>query len=94
MVLVDEPRVQNQALGQLGSRRSPSYVVMTLNRVGFPFVYAPRQPPDHPDFRFEWRNDLSISRGVDNLRCIFVASRTRLDSPALVTLLDAPPTIS
>jgi SAM-dependent methyltransferase len=90
MVMVDEPRVQNQALGQLGSRPSPGYVVMALNRVGFPFVYAPREPPDHPDFRFEWRNDLSISRGVNNLRCIFVASRARLNQSSLIGLLDAP----
>jgi SAM-dependent methyltransferase len=90
MVMVDEPRVQNQALGQLGSRPSPGYVAMALNRVGFPFVYAPREPPDHPDFRFDWRNDLSISRGVNNLRCVFVASRKRLENPSLVGLLDPP----
>ena len=76
MVLVDEPRVQNQALGQLGSRPSPAFVVMALNRVGFRNVYAARVPPDHPDFRFRWRDDLSISRGPANLRCVFVASRS------------------
>ena len=89
MVLVDEPRVHNQALGQLGSRPSPSYVVMALNRVGFPFIYAPREPPHHPDFRFAWRNDFSIAHDGHNLRCIFVASRHRLNNPQLVTLLEA-----
>jgi len=62
---------------------------MALNRVGFPCIYAPREPPQHPDFRFEWRNDLSIARGGRNLRCIFVASRHRLDNPQLVPLLEA-----
>ena len=87
MVLADEPRVQNQALGHLGSRPSPSFVVMALNRVGFPFVYGAREAPNHPDFRFDWRNDLSISRDTHNLRAIFVASRGRLDRPGLVSLL-------
>jgi SAM-dependent methyltransferase len=89
MVLVDEPRVHNQALGQLGNRPSPGFVAMALNRVGFPFVYGAREPPDHPDFRFQWRNDLSISRGTNNLRCVFVASRRAIDNPRLVPLLGA-----
>jgi SAM-dependent methyltransferase len=87
-VLEDEPRVHNQALGQLGSRPSPAYVAMALDRIGFPNVYAPRTPPDHPDFRFEWRNDLSISRGPHNIRCIFVASRHEIASERLVPLVD------
>jgi SAM-dependent methyltransferase len=89
MALVDEPRAHNQALGQLGSRPSPAWVVMALNRVGFRFVYGAREPPDHPDFRFEWRDDLSISRGENNIRCIFVASRRRLDNARLAPLLEA-----
>lgn len=88
-VLADEPRVSNQALGQLGTRPSPAYVAMALDRIGFPHVYAPRTPPDHPDFRFEWRNDLSISRGPHNIRCIFVASRREISNPRLAPLVDA-----
>lgn len=89
-VLADEPRVHNQALGRVGSRPSPAYVVMALNRVGFPFVYGPRTPPDHPDFRFSWRNDLAVARDGANLRCIFVASRRALAHDSLVDLLDGP----
>ena len=88
-LLVDEPRVHNQAVGQLGSRPSPAHVTMSLNRIGFPYVYAPRTPPGHADFRFEWRNDLSISRGPHNIRCMFVASRREIPSPRLAPLLDA-----
>lgn len=88
-VLEDEPRVHNQALSQLGSRPSPAYVAMALDRIGFPHVYGARVPPAHPDFRFEWRNDLSISRPPHNIRCIFVASRREIESPHLVPLVDA-----
>jgi len=64
---------------------------MALNRIGFPHVYAPRDPPDHPEFRFEWRNDLAHTRDGRNLRCVFVASRRELDADTLVPLLSADP---
>jgi SAM-dependent methyltransferase len=88
-VLVDEPKVANQALGMLASRPSPAFVAMTLNRIGFPFIYAPKIPPQHEDFRFEWRNDLSYARDGHPIRCVFVASRQSLDSnSALARLID------
>jgi SAM-dependent methyltransferase len=83
----DESTDVNQALGGIAGRPTPHYVVLALNRVGFPYVYAPITPPDHEDFRFEWRNNLDCSRDGHNLRCIFVASRTELKNPALVSLL-------
>lgn len=85
--MVDEPRVANQALAQLAHRPSPSYIAMALDRVGFRHVYSTRTRPDHPDFRFDWHDDLSIARGPDNLRSIFVASRNELANAALVPLL-------
>lgn len=87
-VMVDEPRVHNQALGQVAHRPSPSYVVMALDRIGFPHVYAPRDVPDHPDFHFERRDDLAVGRDGRNLRCVFVASRRPIDSGRLVSLLE------
>jgi len=75
MILADESRSVNQALTGLGCRPSPAFVALALNRLGFGFVYGAAVPPAHPDFQFEWRNDLSVARDGHNLRCVFVASR-------------------
>jgi len=83
----DESTDVNQALGGIAGRPTPHYVVLALNRVGFPHVYAPVTPPEHEDFRFEWKNNLDCARDGHNLRCIFVASRKELKNPALVSLL-------
>jgi len=85
--LEDETLSANQALGGLGCRPSPAFVAMAMNRVGFPFVYAPRRPPDHEDFRFERRGDLESRRDGHNLRCVFVGSKARLDSGEIETML-------
>lgn len=88
MVLADETFAVNQALAGLGCRPSPSFITLALSRVGFRYVYAAASPPEHADFRFEWRNTFETSRDGHNLRCIFVASRTAREDPALVPLLD------
>ena len=86
--LEDEPaETPNQALGGLGNRPSPGFVVMALARAGFPYIYGPISPPNHPDFEFKWQNDLESSRDGHLLRCIFLASRHRLANPALSLLL-------
>ena len=88
VVLVeDESADWNQALGGLGCRPSPYYVVLALNRAGFAYVYAPASPPEHADFRFEWRNGLDCIRDGHPLRCVFVASRNEVRNPNLVPLL-------
>lgn len=88
MRLVDETFQYSQALDGIGCRPSPSFITLALLRVGFPHVYAPKQPPEHPHFRFPWRNDLEFRRNKIPLRAIFVASRTPLDeNPNLVSLL-------
>jgi SAM-dependent methyltransferase len=87
LYLVDEPKTYNQALNFLACRPSPSYVTMAMNRVGFPFVYAPEEPPDHPDFRFEWRNNLDYACDGHPLRCIFIGSRKELPNAKLCSLL-------
>ncbi len=83
----DESLAFSQASRGLGCRPSPSYIVMALNRIGFKFVYAPRKSPQHRDFQFRWKNDLSHWRNGHPLRCIFVASRVELQNPNLVNLL-------
>ncbi len=86
MVLADETYTVNQALAGVGCRPSPTFVALALNRVGFSYVYGAQEPPDHPDFRFEWRNNMDAVRDGGNLRCVFVASRQALTNPALTPL--------
>jgi SAM-dependent methyltransferase len=85
--LAEETSTYSQALRNIGSRPTPSFVVMALRAAGFQHIYAPRRPPEHADFRFTWKGDLSDSRGGHLLRCVFVASRDRLASASLVSLL-------
>jgi SAM-dependent methyltransferase len=85
--LAEETSTYSQALRNVGSRPTPSFVVMVLRQAGFGHVYAPRTPPDHPDFRFEWRGDLADNRGGHLLRCVFIASRRPLENSLLVSLL-------
>jgi len=84
--IIDESTGFSQALKGLGCRPSPSFVVLALNRVGFLFVYAPKETPKHKDFWFEWENNLDYYR-IHNLRCVFVSSRNKLKNSHLVDLL-------
>jgi SAM-dependent methyltransferase len=85
--LIDEPsETPNQAVGGFGCRPTPSFVALALRRMGFPLVYAPLHPPAHPDFRFEWKNNMDCAREGHLLRCIFVGSRTELSSDRLALL--------
>lgn len=89
LVRIDDESVAfSQALIGVGCRPSPSYVVLAASRAGFPFIYAPKRPPEHKDFQFEWRNDLESRRDGRNLRCVFVVSRTELQNPRLVSLIN------
>lgn len=90
MGLADEPPSYNQSLAVMGCRPSPSFVTLTLNRLGFPYVYAPVQPPDHPDYRFDWKDNLDWQRDGHPLRCVFVAARSDLHNPRLQSLLTKP----
>jgi SAM-dependent methyltransferase len=87
LLLDDEPKTVNQALAGIGSRPSPAYVAMALNRVGFRHVYGLAQPPDHEDFRVEWSDDGAWQRDGHPLRAMFVASAVHpLHNTRLVTL--------
>ncbi len=87
LLLDDETKTYSQGLRGLGCRPSPSYVVMCLDRIGFPFVYGPKVPPDHPDFRFDWRNTLEWRREGHLLRSVFIASAREIESDSLVRLV-------
>lgn len=85
--LEDETRSANQALRGLAHRPSPSYLAIALNRVGFDHVYAATDPPDHPDYRFTWLDNMDTARHGSLLRGVFVASRRPLQKGGLTSLL-------
>ena len=85
--LEDEPTSVNQALRGLAHRPSPSYLAVALNRIGFDYVYAASDPPNHADYRFSWRDNLDTARDTALLRGVFVAARSSLDRPGLTSLL-------
>jgi SAM-dependent methyltransferase len=88
--LEDEYLSANQALRGIAHRPSPAWVGMALNRIGFDHVLIAREPPHHPDYRFEAEDDAATARDGHLLRAIFVASRSRLDNDRLVSLVEAP----
>lgn len=87
VVMCEEPSAFNQAVANIGCRPTTNFVALAIRSSGFPYVYAPRVFPDHPDFRFDWKNDLSDSRDGNLLRCLFVASRKPMVNPNLIALL-------
>ncbi|MCG8592437.1 MAG: class I SAM-dependent methyltransferase [Proteobacteria bacterium] len=89
VVMEEETAAYNQTPHQVGCRPTPSFVVMALRAAGFAHVYAPAEPPDHPDFRVDWRDDLASTRDGHPLRAVFIAARQPLDNDRLVSLLKA-----
>jgi SAM-dependent methyltransferase len=85
--LEDETKSVNQALRGLAHRPSPAYLALALNRIGFEYVYAATDPPDHPDYRFPWLDNLDTARDGALLRGVFLASRTRREHRGLTSLL-------
>jgi SAM-dependent methyltransferase len=88
MMLVDETKAASQAMEGLGTRPSPSFIALSLNRVGFDYVYGAAEPPRHPDFQFDWKNTLDTVRDGVPLRCVFVASKVPLEQSALIPLIE------
>jgi 2-polyprenyl-3-methyl-5-hydroxy-6-metoxy-1,4-benzoquinol methylase len=86
--MAEETLAYSQALRNVGSRPTPSFIALALRSAGFRHIYAPRTPPDHADFHFTWKDDLSDSRDGHLLRCVFIASRFPFQNPSLVSLLD------
>jgi 2-polyprenyl-3-methyl-5-hydroxy-6-metoxy-1,4-benzoquinol methylase len=85
LLMETEPlMVADEALSGIACRPSPSYVTLILTLAGFPYVYSPVRFPAYPDFHFEWKNNLEWHRKGNNLRCIFVASKTKLKNKHLV----------
>ena len=87
LLLADETKAVSQALGGIGCRPSPSFVAMSLNRIGFPRVYGLQPDGEHEDFEFEWRGSNEHTRDGHPLRCFFVASRHPLVARRLLTLV-------
>ena len=89
--LLDTPDERNtRGMTGVGFQPSPAFLAMALSRVGFPFVYISKEQPDAPEYRFTWRNNAECVRDGHPLRCVFVASRNRLENPRLALLLETP----
>jgi 2-polyprenyl-3-methyl-5-hydroxy-6-metoxy-1,4-benzoquinol methylase len=87
-VLEDETKTFSQALAGLGSRPSPSFITLALNRIGFRYIYAALYPPSHEEFEFEWLDNLDTTRDGHPLRAVFVASHQPIESPMLLPLVE------
>ena len=94
VLFADETRSANQAVAVLGCRPSPSYITLALDRLGMPYVYAPRTSPAFEDFSFPFRNNLEWRYDGHNIRCTFVASRRPIENPDLVNLVKKSPAAS
>lgn len=64
-------------------RPSPAYLSWALCWAGWTHVYAPVNPPQHPDYLWTPQDDGAWRRGGHNLRVMRVGSRTPLDLPTL-----------
>jgi FkbM family methyltransferase len=87
LVLADETRAVSQAMRGIGCRPSPSFVAMSLNRIGFGWVYGLLSDGGHEDFAFDWRDDGQYIRDGHPLRCFFVASHRPMRSRILIPLV-------
>jgi hypothetical protein len=87
----DDTKSANQAQLGLGCRPSPSLVTLAVNRIGFPLVYAPLDPPRHAEFEVSWTNSLAWMQNGHVIRAVFLASRTPLENPRLTLLCGTPP---
>jgi SAM-dependent methyltransferase len=78
-----EPIDSDQALYGVGSRPSPNYVIFALSQAGFTNIYRPIVPPEGPEYNFDPKNNLDISRNGHRLRSVFVASKKPLKNRQL-----------
>jgi SAM-dependent methyltransferase len=85
--LEDEYLSLNQAMRGIAHRPSPAWIAMVFDRIGMHHVYLAAEPPEHPDYQFDWKDDLATERDGHLLRAVFVASRTPLDNNRLVPLV-------
>jgi SAM-dependent methyltransferase len=78
--LIEEPKFfLHQSLYGLGCRPARNWLMATLKKY-FPFAYITATQPDYPDYQLEW----PVENPRENTRCVFVASREKLDNPLLL----------
>lgn len=82
LVAEDQKNV-TQALQPYGCRPSSSYVIVSLKKSGFKYVYRPTSLPLHPQFEYKLKNDYSYIKKGNLIRDIFVASHSALTNPML-----------
>lgn len=81
--LFEEGEGQDQSLNYVAQIASKAWLLKVLTKVGFPFIYEPRETPTHPDFH---RSFLLYRR-----RVLLVASKVEL-SHGLLKRIQVPST--
>lgn len=81
----EDARYKSQAVSGRGCRPTRGWYWARL-RAHFPFVYAPATQPAHEEFPLDWTRDANRS---PLKRAVFVASRTPIDHPLMLTGLPA-----
>lgn len=74
----------SQALNGRGCRPTRQWAFRTLREL-YPYVYATRTQPRHPDFPIDWT--VRNSNGHRLTRAVFIASHSRISNPNLVSEL-------
>jgi hypothetical protein len=73
----------SQSISGIGCRPSRQFIFDHLKTL-FPYVYMPVTQPCHEEFPLDWTKD-DAPQNLNNLtRAIYVASRAKLNNPALV----------
>jgi hypothetical protein len=83
--LISEARRNpSQAFSGTGCRPTRPWVVQHLEK-NFDFVYVPLTQPNHDEFPVDWSQPRKPSTGL--VRAVFVASRSPIENPLLITEL-------
>lgn len=85
-IVQERSEVYSQSIHAAGCSPSPTYVTFCLKKANFPFIYTPRDKPNHPEYHYHPDNSYSRFQNNHLIREIFIASKHQLESEALVLL--------
>ncbi|MED4912159.1 methyltransferase domain-containing protein [Brevibacillus centrosporus] len=83
---VEDGTNNSQSIHHAGSRPSPAYVIFCLKKAGFPFIYAPKEKPAHPQFHYTTQNNYASHQNGHLIREIIIASKNPVNSDQLVVV--------
>lgn len=69
-----------QALAGIGCRPSPAYIIECLRMSGFNYIYEPQLLPNHPEFRYQRKNDITYLRNGKLMRGIYIAAHDAIEN--------------